>query len=242
MIRLCILQAGDKNPKLRKPVPGYAELYRAMFAPHPQFQLEFIQVRHGEFPESIDDWDAFLITGSPAGIYDELDWITTLRELIERIAASGKPLIGICFGHQIIADTLGGKAVKSDKGWGVGVRKASITAETGMLPGMDSMNLICLHQDQVIKAPEGARVFAGDDFCPIAAYSIDDRVLCFQGHPEFTTEVVDAIMDYRADDIGAERVAQARASLTSRIDGAEITRAIVAFIEESKSVSVSSVA
>ena len=142
MIRLCILQAGDKNPKLRKPVPGYAELYRAMFAPHPQFQLEFIQVRHGEFPESIDDWDAFLITGSSAGIYDELDWITTLRELIERIAASGKPLIGICFGHQIIADTLGGKAVKSDKGWGVGVRKASITAETGLLPGMDSMNLI----------------------------------------------------------------------------------------------------
>ena len=60
MIRLCILQAGDKNPKLRKPVPGSAELYRAMFAPHPQFQLEFIQVRHGEFPESIDDWDAFL--------------------------------------------------------------------------------------------------------------------------------------------------------------------------------------
>lgn len=230
MTRLCVLQTGDNNPKMATPVPGYEALFRSMFAPHPSIKPEFIQVRHGEFPDDLSSWDAFLITGSAAGVYDGFDWIEPLKQLIRDIVAIGKPLVGVCFGHQIIAEALGGKAVKSDKGWILGVRDLPLHAATENLTG-DHFKLLYVHQDQVITAPDGAEVIAGDALCPIAAYRIGEKVLSFQGHPEFTSEVVGAIIDFREDSIGAEVAAKARPTLAESHDGATVAETIARFIE-----------
>ena len=243
MIKLCILQTGEHNPEMPRAVPGYADLFRDMFAPFPQIQPGFVQVRHGEFPDSIDDWDAFLITGSAAGVYDDFDWIEPLRALIRDIAQSGKPLVGICFGHQIIADTLGGKAVKSDKGWGLGVRESGVEDPPAFAKELSgALKLLYVHQDQVTAPPTGATVFAGNDFCPIAAYHVDGRILGFQGHPEFTPEVVDAIMDFREESMGTATIEEARATLEERNDANTVAAAIVRFIEEAGKRDLSSVA
>ena len=243
MIRLCILQTGEHNPEMPREVPGYAELFRGMFAPFPQIHPEFIQVRLGEFPDGIDDWDAFLITGSAAGVYDDFDWIEPLRALIRDIAEAGKPLVGICFGHQIIADTLGGKAEKSTKGWGLGIREAGVDDPPASAEGLGgTLNLLYVHQDQVTQPPDGATVFAGNDFCPIAAYHVGGRILGIQGHPEFTPEVVDAIMDFREESMGPGTVEEARATLKGRNDADTVAAAIVRFIEEAGNRDLSSVA
>ena len=241
MVRLCVLQAGDNDHRMESRVPGHEELFRSMFAPFPQIDPEFIQIRHGDFPENIDDWDAFLITGGP-GVYDGFEWIERLRILIKDIAKVGKPLVGICFGHQIIADTLGGKAEKSHKGWGLGVREVYLQDYPSFAEGLrDAFKLLYYHQDQVIKPPEGATVFAGDEFCPIAAYHIDGRVLGFQGHPEFTPQVMDATMEFQEKAMGSDETNKARATLNDRIDADTVTATIVNFIEEARLRRASSV-
>ena len=243
MIRLCILQAGEHDPRMKRKVPAYSDLFNSMFAPFPQVELGFVQVRLGEFPESLDDWDAFLITGSAAGVYDEFDWLDPLRALIRDIYEAGKPLIGICFGHQLIADTLGGKAEKSDKGWGIGIRKAELQSPPDCIAGVSGgFNLHYVHQDQVTEPPDGATVFAGNDFCPVAAYNVGDRILSFQGHPEFGSDVLDAIMDFREELMGEGTVADARKTLDDRSDSGAVAASIVRFIEEAGAGSLSSVA
>ena len=243
MIKLCILQTGEHNPEMPREVPGYAELFRDLFAPFPQVRPEFIQVRLGEFPDSIDDWDAFLITGSAAGVYDDLDWIEPLRALVRDIAESGKPLVGICFGHQIIADALGGEAEKSDKGWGIGLRESAIENPPAFAEKLGgTLKLLYIHQDQVTAPPAGATVFAGDDFCPVAAYHVGDRILSFQGHPEFTPEVVDAIMEFREESMGAEMVEKALATIKGRNNAGAVAATIVRFIEEAGNRDLPSVA
>jgi len=241
MIRLCVLQAGENNPKIPDEIPKYEEMFRLLFAPAKELDLSFVQVRLGEFPEDIDAWDSYLVTGSAAGVYDDLDWIAPLKALIQEIHAKRKPLVGICFGHQIIAEALGGKAVKSPKGWGVGVRSMPMHDVPCYFDDQhECLTLLYMHQDQVIQAPEGAHIFAGDEFCPIGGFTIGDTVLCLQGHPEFTPELVGAILDIRKDIIASDRISEGRKSLLLPHNGSQIGLGIARFISTAVKVETTS--
>lgn len=232
MLRLGILQAGEINPKMKAGLPGYQDMYSALFSSaNDQIAITYIQVRDNEFPASVDDYDAYLVTGSPAGVYDDEIWMNPLKDFIRLAYAQGKRLIGVCFGHQVIAEVLGGSAEKSDKGWGVGVRTVEIKAHQGIIPDdVQAVDLLYMHQDQVTKAPPQAEVLAGDAFCPIAAYTIDDQVLSLQGHPEFTPEVIAGILDFRKDTIGEERVSQGHESLATPHQGAFVGQWMIDFL------------
>lgn len=234
-MHLCILQSGEINPAIADGLPGYQDMYTALFAESaPSVHLTYIQTRHGETPSDIDDFDAYLVTGSPRGVYNDDDWIAPLHNFIRAIYRAGKPLIGICFGHQIIANALGGHAEKSARGWGAGIRTIPVTNTSDIIPAdCASLDLLYMHQDQVTALPEGATTLMGDEFCPIAAYSIGDQVLCFQGHPEFTHSVVDAIIDLREDEIGADRSAVARGSLEKAHDGTKVGEIVYNFLRRS---------
>ena len=106
-------------------------------------------------------------------------------------------------------------AEKSDKGWGCGVRTLPILDHGSVFAdGVQNSTLLYMHQDQVTKAPPEATVLIGDEFCPVASFAIGDPVLCFQGHPEFTPQVIAGITDLRQDDIGHDRAAKCHESLT----------------------------
>ena len=241
MVKLCILQAGEFSPEMDASIPRYEPLYRSLFSPFDDYELTFFRVRDDIFPENIADHDAFLITGSAAGTYDDHPWIGRLSELVRDIHAAGKPLVGICFGHQIIADALGGASGKSPKGWGLGVRRASVVDAPPWLEDLgDSFDLLYVHQDQVTAMPDGAALVARSNFCPIAAYTVGDQVFCIQGHPEFTAETVDAIIDMRIDRIGNTVGDEARATLPLPHDGEKMARAITRFIEHARQSSHSS--
>ena len=231
-MKLGILQSGEINPAIADGLPGYQDMYSALFADaDPSISVSYVPVRDGIFPTDLDAFDAYVVTGSPRGVYDDDTWITPLHDLLRALYALGKPLIGICFGHQIIANALGGTAVKSPKGWGVGIRTTPVISAADIFPeGAESYDLLYMHQDQVTALPEGAEVLMGDEFCPIAAWRIGHQVLCFQGHPEFTHDVVGAIIDLREDSIGKHRAAEGHHSLERPHDGAAIGRIITNFL------------
>ncbi len=231
-MHICILQSGEINPSIADNLPSYQDMYSALFtAANPSVNITYIQVLDDIFPTDIDAFDAFVITGSPSGAYDDDPWIITLHDLIRTIYAAGKPMIGICFGHQIIANALGGKAEKFSGGWGVGIRTSKIISSSDIFPQHHvSFDLLYMHQDQVITLPEGAETLMSDDFCQIAAFHIGKQVLCFQGHPEFTNEVVGAIINHREDSIGKSTAEDGRRSLAGQHDGAVIGNVITNFL------------
>lgn len=237
-MKLCILQAGEINPAIADNLPGYQDMYSALFAENaPSVDITYVQARHGELP-ALEDYSAYLVTGSPRGVYDSDEWIGELEDFIRTAYASGKTLIGVCFGHQIIANALGGKAEKSEKGWGVGIRSTPVTTSSDLIPeNCESLDLLYMHQDQVTTLPEDATTLMGDDFCPIAAFHIGNQVLCFQGHPEFTKDVVGAIIDLRIDAIGSERGATGHESLKRDHQGAIIGQIFERFLTKANNQS-----
>lgn len=148
-----------------------------------------------EFPESVDACDAYIITGSPNGVYDKEPWIAELMQFLRDAYAAGKKLVGICFGHQILAHALGGHTEKSDKGWGLGLKQFNvITKKPWMSVEAGQYALYFAHQDQVIELPPDAELLGGNGFCPNAMFVIKDQVLGVQGHPEFTKSMMQDIL------------------------------------------------
>ena len=171
----------------------------------------------GELPSSVSECDGWIISGSPKGVYDNDPWIAALGGFVQEIARKKKPLIGVCFGHQLVAHFLGGRTEKSPKGWGVGVRKFDLIAhKPWMKPALSECSLIFSHQDQVVALPKGAELLGKDDFCPYPIYSIENHVFCFQGHPEFTPEFAKGRLDARVKLIGQETYDRAVESLNSK--------------------------
>ena len=143
------------------------------------------------FPQDLHAADGWLITGSKFGAYEDLPWIKPLEDLIRDIYAAHVPMVGICFGHQIIAQALGGKVEKFSKGWAVG-RQIYDFEEIG------EVALNAWHQDQVTAKPEDAKVIASNEFCENAALVYDDRALTYQPHPEFLTPYLTGLLEVRA--------------------------------------------
>jgi GMP synthase-like glutamine amidotransferase len=142
-------------------------------------------VVRGQMPESIDDCDGWLITGSRYGVYEELDWMLVLQDFIRELAAAERPLIGICFGHQIIAEALGGKVVKSELGWKVGVQRYDLERRYDWMDeAPPSVAMHAYHQDQILDCPPSAKVFLSSAGCPLAGLSYGDSIISVQAHPE----------------------------------------------------------
>ncbi|EED32124.1 glutamine amidotransferase, class I [gamma proteobacterium NOR5-3] len=164
--------------------------------------LEFVtyDVRLGEYPDEIDEVDAYLMTGSRHSVYDDLPWIEPLMRFVRELDARGKKLVGICFGHQLIAQALGGRTEKASAGWGVGMHHHRFTERPEWFDDGDlEFPILVTHQDQVTKNAPDARVLASSDFCPNAVCQIGEHILTMQGHPEFVNDYSRAIMDFRRE-------------------------------------------
>ncbi len=178
------------------PVDAYIRFFQSASQPG-DFQFVGYDVAQGDFPDSPEACAAYVITGSPRGAYDVDAWIGELIEFIRESFAAGKKLIGICFGHQILAHALGGRAEKSEKGWGLGLKTIAIDV-VNPKPWLNGSSGNCAlyfaHQDQVIDLPPEAELLGGNQFCPNAFYTIGNQVLGIQGHPEFTIEIMSDIL------------------------------------------------
>lgn len=168
-----------------------------------------------EWPISYDECTVWIITGSSKGVYDNDPWLIRLSQWIQNLHVRKKKLIGICFGHQIIAQALGGKVEKSTKGWGVGIKPFQVLHhQPWMNPQQTNLSLIFSHQDQVITLPSEAKLLASDEFCPNQMFQIGNHILTMQGHPEYTVEFAKNRLLARKDRIDPATYNKALSSLS----------------------------
>lgn len=215
MRRIGVLQADSVLPQFADEHGDYPGMFASLLG---RADTEFLSwnAQLGELPGSAADADAFVISGSRCSVYDGDDWIEGLARCVNQLIDTGACVVGICFGHQLIAHFRGGQTAPAAVGWGVGVHSASVVdgaAPWRTAPVESSYSLLASHKDQVKTMPEGAQLWAASDFCPISAYSIDTSVLCIQQHPEFSKAYASALMNVRAEILGPKVLAEGLASL-----------------------------
>ena len=216
-MKIGLLQCDHVAERFQHIAGDYPEMFSALFGAH--FNLIPYDVCNGEWPASLAECEAYVCTGSRWSVYDDVPWIHDLKTFVRRSYETSKPFIGICFGHQMMAEALGGKVEKSEYGWGVGIRDLEITqAEAWMQPPQTTLKLHYMHQDQVTRLPDNSVVLGRSEHCPVAAFRVGNTMLGIQAHPEFTHEYSAALLADRIERIGAAHVEQARASLVHRTD------------------------
>ena len=194
-MRIAILETGRPPADL---IPRFGD-YPAMIAAllGPGFEPTVFDVAAGVLPAAPDAFPAYLITGSPAGVYEDLPWIAPLKAFLR--AAKGKArIVGICFGHQIMAEAFGGRVEKSERGWGIGLQTLAVQARRPFMNGEAAVSIPASHQDQIVLLPPGAEVLAASAFSPygVLAYT-DQPALSMQFHPEFDPAFARALVESR---------------------------------------------
>lgn len=220
-LRIGLLLCDHLDEDVVAQVGDYTELYPAVFDPE-GVELTVYEVTRGQFPERLDAHDGWIVSGSRRSTYEDEPWIHELEDLVRRIVAQRRRLVGICFGHQMTAQALGGLVEPAEVGWGVGVKAFDVVAAPAWMEPVEDFTILMSHRDQVTRLPEGAELIASADYCPVGAYRIDDHVFCVQGHPEFVPELSRILLAKRREVIGPEVADAAVDTLDDRIDSARI--------------------
>lgn len=230
-MKIGLLMVGHIDPASRHIAGDYPELFGTLIGPH-GIELQPYAIDDGMFPDSEDECAGWICSPSRASTYDDEPWLHDAEELLRRIVERERPYVGICFGHQLLAQALGTPVTRFDQGWQVGVQRYEITSrETWMEPVAAEVAVIASHQDQVSALPSDARLLArgSEGSCEIAGFAIGERAWTLQPHPEFTPPLADGLLAGRTELIGTQRVADARATLDQPLDRTTIARWIANF-------------
>ncbi|MEM7466242.1 MAG: GMP synthase [Pseudomonadota bacterium] len=230
--RLGLLQCDEVPDDLRHRFDDYPDMFAGVFAKAGvDIEWRNYNLLDGVFPKSINEVNGFITTGARAGVYDKLPWYLELRKLIRAIDGAKIPLVGICFGHQAIADTLGGEVINSPKGWGIGVYENETKSATSwMFPLKSSFNVPVCHQDQVVTLPRGSQLLASNPHCENFVVQYSKSSLGVQGHPEFETDFLDTLIERRREFLPNDTAAKAHESLKTPHDNVTIIRWIANFL------------
>ena len=228
-----ILVANTDHSDFAKARPGDGEKFRALLQPlRPSWTFTAVQVEAGEFPNTVNSFDGYIITGSPASANGTEAWVEKLMGCIRELNANKIPTIGICFGHQVIARALGGRVDKNPGGWGFGVAPTNFEAhEKWMVPAFQSLNLYSAHNEQVVALPPNAEVLGGSAFCPIGSYKIGNHIFTTEYHPEMTPEFIIDLSHAFEKYVGTDIAERARAQFATPADGKIFAQWMVQFFE-----------
>jgi len=228
---LGILVCGHVPTEMKAKHGDYYLKFQTLLGPD-SFHYQGYFVVDNEFPESVETCDAWLITGSKHGVYEDHAWLPPLEDFVREAYAKSVPMVGICFGHQLLAQALGGTVEKFAGGWSVGRVEYSLDHSLGI----ETAPLHAFHQDQVIEPPTDAKPIGSTDFCRYAALSYGDKALSLQPHPEFDDEFIEDLLQYRGDILPNSIKLNAKDELGKSIESARIAETLRAFINSASAV------
>lgn len=224
-MKIGILRTGQTLPEINQNHGEMDDLFVNLLADD-AFIFENFAVLDGIFPGQVTDCDAWLITGSAFSAYEDLPWIAQLEDFIRAANVAQIPMVGICFGHQIMAQALGGKVEKSNKGWGLGPHEYEFD-------GIDTpVTINAWHQDQVTILPEGAKTVGRSSFCEHAAISYGKAGYSVQAHPEFNNSFITDLIELRRNSVPADRVDTALSDLNHKVPSPAVVTQIKSFLKQ----------
>lgn len=194
-MKIGILETG-RPPAELEPVHGrYAGMFSRLLGD--RFACANYDVTSGTFPEHPEDHQAYIVTGSAAGVYEDHQWIEPLKAFLREAKGKAK-LVGVCFGHQIMAEAFGGKVVKSPKGWGIGLHCYQVQEPAPWMDPVTAFSVPVSHQDQIVEQPPATRIIASSPFTSFGMLGYQDQpAISFQCHPEFEPGFAEALIEHR---------------------------------------------
>jgi GMP synthase-like glutamine amidotransferase len=233
-MKLTIIQTGDVPMPLRDRFGPYRQMFETMFDRTGHgFSYDMVAASDGEPLPDPAGLEGIVLTGSPAGVYEDHVWLDPLRLFIRKAYGKQTPMLGICFGHQIMADALGGDVRKSEKGWGLGRHTYTVKSRPAFMRNAPAaLAIACSHQDQVITPPADAEVILSSDFTPNAGLAYrNGAALSFQPHPEFADDYMLALSELRRGKAPDNVVDRAAASVATPSNSAELAGYIGQFFK-----------
>lgn len=231
-MRIGILKCGQSPEVTRDAHGDYDDMFVKLLAGR-GLDFDSYHVEAMQFPASVHDADGWLISGSRHGVYEDHAFIPPLEDFIRRAHAASVPIVGICFGHQIVAQALGGKVEKFGGGWAVGPQTYDFSGQP--------VTMNAWHQDQVVERPDGAEVVAANGFCENAALVYGDRAFTVQAHPEFSDAFIDGLIEHRGGSVPQPLIAAAR-DRRGTADATSVADRIEAFFRKPRAVTGQSAA
>lgn len=224
-VHIAVLMTNTDESEFAQGHPKDGEKFTAMIhAVRPDWRVSVFAVKDGAFPVDDSRFDGWLITGSPASVHEDEPWIGRLKALIRKLDAEHSALFGACFGHQAIAEALGGSVGQNPGGWVFGLTETEMEGR--------SIRLYSSHVQQVLTLPPAARVTGGNAECPIGSFAVGDHILTTQYHPEMSHDFITALVEEYASELPAPVVAGARRALAAgKADSLEIAERIARFFE-----------
>ncbi len=229
-----LLMNTDRSAFAQRHPDDAQKVITALQAVRPHWAYRTWAARDGELPPDPLAADAWVLTGSVASVTQPEPWMERTADALRQRHAAGRALVGLCFGHQLIAQALGGAVGLNAGGFRLGVADTALAAqEAWMDPPLPHLSLFAAHEDQVQQPPPGARVLGGNAFCPVGAYAIGQHVLCTQYHPELTRPFMRDLLASFGHKFGAQVVARAATEIEQPVDAALFMHWVARFVERS---------
>jgi GMP synthase-like glutamine amidotransferase len=227
-----LLACDEVAERFRQIAGGYQEMFERLLSPHiPGLRVTRFDLQAGNLPADARACDGWITTGSRASVYDDALWIRAAEAFVGKVAESGRPFVGICFGHQLLARTLGAEVKRAPSGWGVGVLPmAVVRKEEWMTPSLSTVRLQYMHADQVTEPPGGATLLGEASHCPVAMFQWGSSLLGIEAHPEFPAAYARALIEDRRARIGEREAGEALARVDEPTDSSVVGGWIARFL------------
>lgn len=221
---LGILLCGHSPETIASKHGHYDQLFVSLFG-EDTFNFRTFNVVDNEFPDSINEADGWIITGSRHGAYEDHAWIAPLEQFLRDAFSATLPIVGFCFGHQILAQALGGRVEKFSGGWVIGPVEYHFAEKDS---DISNITLNAFHQDQVIKLPPSGKRIASSANCVNAAIAYGDNAITLQPHPEFEPDYMgDLVADRGPALLPSAELESIRNTLHEPVEGGKIARWLI---------------